>query len=150
MLISLNAVLVVALQLAITRWTDRYRPMRMLALGTLLYGIGFGLFGLPGSYPLFISGIVILTFGEMIVIPISQSVSSVLAPEDMRGRYATVFGYAWGLPSLFGPYLAGVVMDQWDPRWLWAICGLLGALGAIGFLTLIRPAEQRLHSTPAQ
>jgi len=40
----------------------------------------------------FWGGVVILTIGEMVIVPAAQTVTADLAPIDMRGRYQAVFG----------------------------------------------------------
>jgi MFS family permease len=141
-LMSLNATAVVLLQIPIARRIARYRPMTMMALGTLLYAIGFGMYGLVSSYVLFIVAMFIITVGEMVVMPTSQALVAKIAPEDMRGRYMAVFGFGWVIPQAVGPLLAGLVMDNADPRWVWYAAGLLGLVGAAAFVLLWRRAEQ--------
>ncbi len=141
-LMSLNATAVVLLQIPIARRIARYRPMTMMALGTLLYAIGFGMYGLVSSYVLFIVAMFIITVGEMVVMPTSQALVAKIAPEDMRGRYMAVFGFGWVIPQAVGPLLAGLVMDNADPRWVWYAAGLLGLVGAAAFVLLRRRAEQ--------
>jgi len=141
-LMSLNATAVVLLQVPIARRIARYRPMMMMALGTLLYAIGFGMYGLVSSYILFIVAMFIITVGEMVVMPTSQALVARIAPEDKRGRYMAVFGFGWVIPQAVGPLLAGLIMDNADPRWVWYAAGLLGLVGAAAFILLRRRAER--------
>ncbi|MCK4314520.1 MAG: MFS transporter [Anaerolineae bacterium] len=78
----------------------------------------------------------------MVVMPTSQALVAQIAPEDMRGRYMAVFGFGWVIPQAVGPLLAGLVMDNADPRWVWYAAGLLGLVGAAAFVLLRRRAEQ--------
>jgi predicted MFS family arabinose efflux permease len=46
---------------------------------------------------------------------------------------------------MVGPYLAGLLMDNYNPDWLWYACGILGSLATISFLVIHRlrtPAEK--------
>lgn len=138
LIISLNAILVVLFQLPITRRTESRPPMLMMALGTLLYAIGFAMYGFISLYALFFLAMVVITIGEMIMIPVSQALASRLSPENMRGRYMAVFGFSWGIPFAFGPFLAGLLMDNFNPHWLWYVAGGVGILAVIGFLQLNR------------
>ena len=70
----------------------------MMAFGTLFYMVGFAMFGLVSTYPLFVTAIVVITIGEMIVVPVSQGLAANFAPEEMRGRYMAVFGLSWAIP----------------------------------------------------
>jgi MFS family permease len=66
----------------------------------------------------------------MLVSPVSQAIVARLAPEAMRGRYMAVFGFSWLIPIAIGPLLAGLVMDYWDPDWVWYLAGLIGLVAA--------------------
>jgi len=137
-ILSLNAAMVVLFQFYVTRRIKDRRPFIMLAVGSALYGLGFGLYGFVSAYTLFLLAMVIITTGEMIVSPIAQSLVARMAPEDMRGRYMAVYGFTWVLPGIVGPLAAGLIMDNADPRWVWYAAGLAGLTAAIGFGLLHR------------
>ncbi|OQY19998.1 MAG: hypothetical protein B6I35_10910 [Anaerolineaceae bacterium 4572_32.2] len=137
-ILSLNAAMVVLFQFYITRRIARYKPLIVMAAGTLLYAIGFGMYGFVSAYVLFLAAMVIITIGEMLVAPTSQALVAELAPDDMRGRYMAVFGFSWVIPSAVGPLLAGLVMDNFDPRWVWYAGGLVGLIAAWSFALLQR------------
>jgi MFS family permease len=132
-LLSLNAAMVVLFQFPITRWITKYRALMVRATGTLLYAIGFSLYGFVSTYALFILSIVIITVGEMFTAPVGQAIVARLAPEDMRGRYMAVFGFGWVIPTAGGTLLAGLVMDNTDPRWVWYGAGIIGLIAAGAF-----------------
>jgi MFS family permease len=142
-LMSLNAIMVVFLQFSTTRRVSRYPAMLMMALGTALYAIAMSMFGVFDTYGLFLLAIVVLTVGEMIIEPVSQAAVSRLAPHDMRGRYMAFFGFSWVFASATGPMLAGGIMDNFDPRWLWYASGLIGLVGVWVFLLLHRRQVRR-------
>lgn len=135
-ILSLNALMVVVLQFGITRRISKYPPMLMMALGTFLYMSGLVMYGFVTAFFMFAVAMVILTFGEMITAPVSQSVAASFAPEDMRGRYMSVFGFSWAIPNLFVPYAIGLVMDNYDQNWVWYLSGIIGSLAALGFVGL--------------
>lgn len=146
LLISANAILVVLLQFPITRRIESYPPMLMMAFGTLLYAIGFAMYGFVSVYVLFLLAMVIITFGEMVVIPVAQALVSRFSPEEMRGRYMAIFGFSWGIPFAVGPMLAGLIMDNLNPDWLWYASGVVGILAVVGFLSLHRPVKTTLQA----
>jgi len=142
-LVAMNALMVVLFQFWITKRTSKHAPMKMMAFGTLLYMIGFGMYGFISEVYLFYIAMFILTIGEMIVLPVAQAAVARLAPEDKRGRYMAVFGYSWSVPNLFGVVVAGLVMDYIGPNWVWYIAGILSLIAIIGFLLLHRVAKTR-------
>jgi predicted MFS family arabinose efflux permease len=143
LLLSMNAILVVLLQFWITRRLQKFKPMLMMALGTIFYAIGFAMYGFVSTFFMFAVAMVIITVGEMIVSPIQQSLVASYAPEEMRGRYMAVSGLSWGLSFAVGPYLAGLILDNANPSWLWLVSGIIGILAAIGFYIL-----DKVHHSP--
>ncbi len=150
-ILSLNAAMVVLFQFWLTRRMEGQKPMYMMALGTALYAAGFAMYGFTSTYFLFLAAMVVITIGEMIVSPIAQSLIADFAPEDMRGRYNAVFGITWGLAFAAGPYFAGLILDNYDPNWLWYACGILGLISALGYYLLDKThrAATTLRTEPA-
>lgn len=138
LLLSINAAMVVLMQFPITRRISKYPPMLMMAAGTFLYVIGFSMYGFVSTYFLFVTAMVIITVGEMVVSPVAQSLVASFAPEDMRGRYMAVSGFSWGIPFAVGPYLAGLILDGPNPQLLWAAAGVIGIMSTLAFLALFR------------
>ncbi len=135
-ILALNAAMVVLFQFPITRRITPFRPLMVMVAGTLLYAVGFSLYGFVASFPLFLAAMVVITIGEMLVSPVSQAIVTNLAPEDMRGRYMATYGFSWVLPSAVGPLLAGLILDNLDPHLLWFAAGFLGLASAAMYYAL--------------
>jgi len=126
----------------ITRKISDKPPMLILALGSMMYVIGFGMYGFISAYVFFMLAMVIITIGEMVVIPVAQAYVGDTAPEDMRGRYSGVMGFSWMIPWMIGPLLAGLLMDNGYPNWVWYGSAILGSVATLGFLWLRSTHEQ--------
>jgi len=142
-LLSIDAALVVLLQFWVTRRIRDRPPMVMMAVGTALYMVGLAMFGFVSTYWLFVAAILLLTFGEMVVMPVSQSLAARFAPEDMRGRYMAFYSLAWAVPATIGPWAAGLILDNYNPDWVWYAAGIACAIAVIGFLALHMSAQKR-------
>jgi len=149
MMMSINALTVVGLQFWITRRISDRPPLLMMALGTAFYMVGFTMYGFVSGYPLFILAMIIITFGEMIGVPVAQALAARFAPEAMRGRYMAFFSLSWTLPSTIGPLAAGLIMDNYNPDWVWYGGGILCAISIAGFLLLQRQVGGRLAAREA-
>ncbi|KAF0111385.1 MAG: Major facilitator superfamily protein [Chloroflexi bacterium] len=135
-MLTASAIVVILFQFSVTRFIKKKPAFKMMAFGTLFYMLGFSMFGFVGQYWLFVLAIVIITVGEMIVVPTSQTLAANFAPEDMRGRYMGVFGMTWMIPATIGPGAAGIILDNFNPNLLWYIGGILCAISAIAFFSL--------------
>jgi len=142
-LLSMNALMVVIFQLWITKKMSKYSPMKVMAVGTLFYMVGFGLYGFVSEPYLFFIAMAIITIGEMIEMPIGQTTAAIFAPEDKRGRYMAMFGFHWAIPNLFAILLAGLVIEYIGPNWVWYLAGILSLFAAIGFWLLDGITKER-------
>jgi MFS family permease len=142
-IMTTNAAMVVLFQYAITQATRRHRPAKMLALGAVFYALGTGSVALGRGFPAFLLSMVVMTVGELIIVPTGTSLAASLSPPDMRGRYMGVYGLTWGIGLGIGPVLGGMLSDQIAPMAIW-IGGLVVGLGAAaGFVLLGRRLRDR-------
>ena len=135
-LMTTSAITVILFQFSVTRLIKHRPPFLIMAAGTLFYMIGFSMFGFVSAYWLFASAIVVITMGEMLIMPTSQTLAANFAPVEMRGRYMAIFGLTWLLPSTFAPMLAGMILDNFNPNLLWYIGGALCAVSAFSYWAL--------------
>ncbi|HSR49006.1 MAG TPA: MFS transporter [Anaerolineales bacterium] len=142
-IMATNAAMVVLFQYAVTRRTSRRAALPVLAVGSLFFAAGVGAVALSSAFLGFWLSMVVLTIGEMIVIPTSTTLTANLAPADMRGRYMGIYTIAWGMAFGIGPVLGGALNDNIGPAAIWYGAALLAAAAAVGFLILRR--ERRLQ-----
>ena len=142
-IISINAAMVVLFQFPISRQIEKNPPMLMMALGACFIAAGLFLYGFVNTFLLFAVAMAVLTVGEMVTVPIANAVVATFSPEEMRGRYNFVYGNSWGISFAVGPYLAGLIMDNYNPNWLWYACGIIGMIAVVGFLTLHRALQTK-------
>jgi len=135
-LLTVSAIMVVLFQFWVSRQIKTRPPFLMMALGGFFYIIGFGMFGFVAAYTLFITALIVITIGEMIVMPTSQALAANFAPEDMRGRYMAIFHLSWSIPATIGPGAAGYILDNFNPNLLWYVGGLICGLSVLGFYAL--------------
>jgi MFS family permease len=98
--------------------------------------IGFTMFGVVNVYWLFVAAVVVITIGEMIVVPTSQTLAMGFAPEEKRGRYMGMFGVTWSIPATIGPGAAGLILDNLNPDLLWYIGGALCLVSVLAYYAL--------------
>jgi MFS family permease len=144
-LVMLNALMVVFLQISISNWTSKRPLLLMMIAGSAFYLVGFGSYGLPPSIPLFVVAMILITLGEMLVIPTSQALTALLAPLDMRARYVAAERFTLIIAQSLGPLAAASIMDRFDPRWVWYGCSIICAISIFGFSVLHLHSRERLN-----
>lgn len=146
-LMAINGVLIVVLQpFAGEIVSTRSRPL-VLALASLVLGIGFGLNGWVGTAPGYAGAIAVWTIGEILFAPASTSLVADLAPAPLRGRYQGVFAAMFTAAFAAAPVLGGYLIAHAGARWLWISCFLTGAAVATGFF-MLRPVGRERRDAP--
>lgn len=135
-LMSIAGAMVILFQFTLTRKLKKFSLVSQLAVGSLLFAIGFSFIGLISAIPSFVMVLMLITIAGMIYFPVQQSLPALIAPKEMRGRYIAVGMQALSLPPLLGPSLAGLLMDYTSPNLLWFLAGSLCLVGTIGYLAL--------------
>ncbi len=133
-----NAVMVLLLQLWITRQTKHYAPLKVLGVGTFIYAVALGSIAIGQGFWAFWGSMVLFTVGEMILMPTSTTYTANLAPADMRGRYMSIYTLTWGAASGIGPVLGGFLNDNLGARSPWIGGLVIGLVSAAGFVLLAR------------
>ena len=143
LLLSINGVMIVLFELALTQWTQRRDPQHIIALGYGLAAVGIAMTGLAHSILALAGTVVVWTLGEMVYAPVTGAYVTSLAPERYRGRYSGLWILMWSVGLLLGPWL-GTLIFQRRPAVLWMTCAMVGLAGA--GLALVKPAQQA-HNT---
>jgi MFS family permease len=133
-----NALMVVFLQVFVTDITKRYKPLSVMMVGTFFYTLGVGSVALGHAFIGFWISIVIMTIGELILMPTASAYTAMLAPVDMRGRYMSIAGLTWSVAAGIGPILGGYLSDNIHPLATWVGGFMIGLLGILWFYILSR------------
>ena len=136
-----NALMVVLLQYFVTRFTRHHPPLFMVALGALGYTLGAVCVMLSGSFAGFWLSFVVMTLGEMTLVPTATTYVANMAPADMRGRYMSLYGTTWSIARAIGPAYGGLLNDNLGPKFIWLGAAAVG-LVSVTWLTLMGRAKE--------
>jgi MFS family permease len=142
-----NALMVVFFQVYVTRFAKKFQPLRVMVVGSLFYAMGVGSVALAHDIWGFWSSMVVMTVGELILMPTSSSYVANLAPATMRGRYMSIYGLTWSVAAATGPVMGGYLNDALAPSATWYGGMIVGLIGMAGFIRLSRKEKA---SQPAQ
>lgn len=144
LLISLNGVVVAAVELPLTSLTRRFPPRPVIAAGAIALGVGYGATGLVSSAPALAATVVVWTLGEILSAPVSAAYVADISPPHMRGRYAGAIGMAFGVAMIAGPPL-GTAVYTVSHGLLWAGCLVVSAAAAA---LLVAAGRDRARAQP--
>ncbi|MGX6605139.1 MDR family MFS transporter [Micromonosporaceae bacterium Da 78-11] len=140
--IAVNGVLIVLGQLFVPKLIEGHSRYRVLAVASLIMGVGFGLVAFADSAWFFAVTVVIWTLGEMIQSPSNASTIAALSPPALRGRYQGMNSLSWSAGSALAPILGGFTQQHFGDATLWIGCFVVCALAGGGQL-LSGPARER-------
>jgi MFS family permease len=147
--VAVNGIVIVCVQPLVLNWLTRLEQSRVIALGQLLVGVGFGLTQLAVTLPEYMATVVVWTLGEIATATLMSALVAELAHRQMRGRYQGMLGMAWGGGALIGPFAGAWVLQNAGGAWLWSGCALCGVAAAAGQL-LLGPSVRRRRAQLAQ
>ncbi len=139
--ISFNGALIVFCELPLTALTRRFPARKVMALGYVLIGAGFGLNYFAHSVAALVACMALFTLGEMLALPMASAYVADLAPPHMRGRYMGVNGMTWALALIIGP-VAGMKLFASSSAAYWGACAALGVFAAMVISVPIRRGEE--------
>ncbi|MEV5318640.1 MFS transporter [Streptomyces sp. NPDC052687] len=144
MAIAVNGVLIVALQIPVTRFIQHRDPRRLLIVSSVLAGYGFGLTAFAGSVAVIALTVCVWTLAEIVNAPTQTGIVVRLSPVHGRGRYQGMYTMSWSVAALVAPLMSGYVIDRYGAEWLWGMCAVVGTVAGLGYGLLMRrlPEEE--------
>ncbi|MFI6370863.1 MDR family MFS transporter [Streptomyces sp. NPDC050546] len=140
--IAVNGVLIVVLQIPVTRFIEHRDPRRLLVLSSLLAGYGFALTAFAGSVGAIALTVCVWTLAEIVNAPTQTGLVVRLSPLHGRGRYQGMYTMSWSVAALVAPLLSGFVIDRVGAEWLWGLCAVVGTVAGLGYAVLMRRLPQ--------
>jgi MFS family permease len=131
MLFTINALLIVALEVPLNTATSHWSNTRLLVIGSLLFAIGFGALGVIASPAGVIATVVVWTFGEMMLFPAMAAHLAEIAPENRRGAYMGAYTMSLSIALTVGPWMGTQLLAMFGPVIVWSVMFVLGALAAV-------------------
>ncbi len=131
-----NAFMCVFIQYAVTKVTRRHNTLPVMAAGMFIYAMGVGSVALMTNFWGFWLSMVILTFGELTIVPTASKYVADIAPANMRGRYMSVYWFGWGMARTLSPLIGGFLNDNFFPQAIWIGGISIGLISTLGLILL--------------
>lgn len=143
-----NALMCVFIQYSVTQITRRHKTLPVAAVGMLIYAIGAGSVALMTGFWGFLFSMVVLTFGELTLVPTASKYVADIAPADLRGRYMSIYWLGFGLARTLSPLIGGFLNDNFFPQAIWIGGLLFGLTSTLGLFLLnnIYPPHSEPHA----
>lgn len=129
-LFTINTLMIVFMEVPLNSATSHWPHQRALALGSFLFALGSGVFAFAGGPGMIIMGMVIWTFGEMMLFPQAAAYVAEIAPASRRGEYMGAYSLAFNISFALAPWAGTVMFDRFGARALWLSVFCVGVISA--------------------
>jgi len=125
-------------------WSDRSGPILPLYISAALFALGLMVAGSAPNMGVFVAGRLVQGLGSGAMTVALYVVVARLYPPALMPRIFASFAAAWIVPSLVGPFVAGLVAELWS--WHWVFLGVVGLV--IVATAMLTPAMRMLRLQP--
>lgn len=105
-----------------------------LICGTILFVAAFGTMTLFHTYPAYLTGMVLATLGEMLVLPGVPAAAEQRSHPSRRGLVQGIITTAGSLGRMAGPLMGGLLFVPSHPGLLFAVMTAVMAVGGLGYV----------------
>jgi len=120
------------------RLADLYGRRRVLLFGVVVFVVGSALCGASQSMTQLIAFRALQGIGAGAVLPIAITVVGDIYSAEQRARMQGMFSAVWGVASVVGPLVGGVLVDHASWRWIFEVNIPAGLLAMVLLVTFLR------------
>jgi predicted MFS family arabinose efflux permease len=134
---AINTLMIVLIEMALLHALRKRSEIKIVAVGALLIGLGFGLMPLGRSYAYIALTVMVWTMGEILTMPLTATVTANRAGAA-AGSYMGMLSMAFSLAIFIAPLTGNWALGTIGGDALWFLLGGIGVSCAAGFWSLRR------------
>ncbi|WP_066289333.1 MFS transporter [Arthrobacter sp. B6] len=127
-------------------WSDRRGPTAALYASVALFVVGLLIAGTAASMPALVAGRLVQGLGGGAMTVALYVVVARVYPAVLHPKIFAAFAAAWVIPSLVGPFAAGIVAQLLS--WHWVFLGVVGLV--VPALVMIAPVLRGVDRQPRE
>lgn len=139
LLLGLNGFLIFIFEMPLIKWLESSKNSmsKLIFIGVLLTALSFIVINLIGWIGALIIGMVLMSFGEMIVFPFSNSLALNRSIKGNQGQYMAYYSISFSIAHIFGHSIGMNLVANLGYSSTWYIITLLAISSAAFILLLI-------------
>ena len=115
---------------------NRRHPVLYMMWGAFLVGVSFLVLNVSKTFAVAATGMIIITFGEMLLFPFMNNFWVKRSSERNRGQYAAVYTMSFSAAIVLAPTFASQMASRAGFPVLWVVNFFVCTFAALGFLLL--------------
>ncbi|MDF3553987.1 MFS transporter [Bacillus cereus] len=125
-----NTILVVLCSALLIKMLKNFNDLKILYVGLFIYTIGFTILGTSNSLWILLIAGLFQTVGEMMYVPVRQSIMADMVPNEARGSYMAINGMVFQVAKMNGALgvMLGSLIASWGMSALYFIVGMSSIL----------------------
>jgi predicted MFS family arabinose efflux permease len=135
---AVNGVMIAIIEMVLVfKLENRRSGLFYITSGTLLVGFSYLMLNIFHiDHVMALVMMVVMTMGEILVLPFMNTFWTSRSADHNRGQYAGLYTIAWSIAQTAGPFLASQLAEDAGFRVLWWVLGGMSFATAMGFLWL--------------
>ena len=137
LLLGLNGFLIFIFEMPLIKWLESSKNSmsKLILIGVLLTALSFIVINLIGWIGALVIGMILMSFGEMIVFPFSNSLALNRSIKGNQGQYMAYYSISFSIAHIFGHSIGMNLVANLGYKSTWHIIALL-ALSSAAFMLL--------------
>jgi MFS family permease len=145
--VSANSVIVILIELPLTKVIQRW-PIKVAAgCGFALVGLGEAFYGLPLGAAVILIGTLIWTLGEIVGGPTLFAYPGLVAPERLKARYISSFQVMFNAGTAVGPVIGGVLFQRLH-HGVWPVVAVFAVFSTVFGVLGMKPIRPLTDDRP--
>lgn len=142
LLMGLNGLVIVITEMPLVYYVkNRFRSLNVIAIGAFLIGLSFLILHFTGWLGILLMSTLLVTFGEILFMPFSNTWAINWAPKANTGKYMSWFTMVYSFAHIASPSFGMTIADRFGYSFLWFILGGVSMLSVAGFLLMKRSSK---------
>jgi predicted MFS family arabinose efflux permease len=135
---AVNGVMIAIIEMVlIFKLEGRRSSIFYISRGIILVGVAYIMLNIFHiNHVMALLMMVVMTMGEILVLPFMNTFWTARSADHNRGQYAGLYTIAWSIAQTAGPFLGAQLIEYAGFNVLWWVLGGLSFATAIGFLRL--------------
>jgi predicted MFS family arabinose efflux permease len=138
MLMAVNGLLIAFIEMVLVYYLEKKRTvLYFIRAGAVLTAIGYMMVNLvPASFASALIAVILITIGEIFVLPFANNYWVSRSTESNRGSYAALYTMAWSAAHVIAPTFGSQVIQHAGFTVLWWLIGGICLVIAVGVMWL--------------